>query len=77
MPNLKAMYKNVSNYMSVRGKLYCAVRGKSYCVIYRSPKGRVNYTNFESIRFKYFTRIFELARRTWDNLKTIFWAKRN
>lgn len=62
MPNLKAMCKNVSNYMSVRGKLYCAVRGKLYCVISRCPKGRVNNTNFESIRLKYFTRIFEFSQ---------------
>lgn len=62
MPNSKAMHKNVSNYMSVRRKLYCAVRGKLYCVIYRSPKGRVNYTNSESIRFQCFTRIFEFSQ---------------
>lgn len=63
MPNLKAMYKNDSNYMSVRGKLHCAVRGKLCCVIYRSPKGRVNHTNFESIRLKYFTRSFEFSQK--------------
>lgn len=65
MPNLKAVHKNVSNYMSVRGKLYCAVRGKLYCVIYRCPKGRVNNTNFESIRFKYFTCTFEFSQTNW------------
>lgn len=68
MPNLKAMYNNVSNYMSVRGKLYCAIRGKLYCVIYRSPKGRVSYTNFESIRFKYFTRIFKFSQKNLGQL---------
>lgn len=68
MPNLKAMRKKVLNYMSVRRKLYCAVRVKLYCVIYRSPRGGVNYTNFDSIRFKHFTHIFECSQKDLGQL---------
>lgn len=62
------MCKKVLNYMSVRGKLYCAERGKLYCVIYRSPKGRVNYTNFDSITYKHFTHIFEFSQKDLGQL---------
>jgi len=45
-----------------------SVRWKLYCAIYRSPKGRVNYTNFDSIRFEHFTDIFEFSQKDLGQL---------